>query len=420
MREEAFRRALKGSLSGVRFDPARQRAVLADMKGEKPVRRKMTWVVALVTAMLLLGGTALAAGMGLNLFEYFGRTSKNWPDQSAQWAGLAEQSVLETEAPVFIAHETLGEAEATITNAYYDGWRVIAAFSIMDDHKIDRWTPTEEQKAELVPDPAPERVVSTDDFVGESQAAIRQEILAAVEAGQPVGYSIRLFYAGELTANGIPLLYDGGDRAIQDIGARYEIMEYITPLREEVRNQDELELRIPLTQAAAFFWFNGSDWYIHNEPPRDAGAMTATVRRSGRAEWDRRYEGVLTGSDGLLVGVEAYIEDGTLTVMMSADEPGLPFRWETKRVANYDTRHLVKSWSITGLYDENGEALPCFSSEQGEYGERNYLDYPNSETFLGHLRQYRFEGDAPEVIRVEIDGWDDDGQTASVLLTPAE
>ena len=94
MREEELREALKGSLSGVTFDPARQRAVLADVKGEKPVKRKMTWAIALVTALILLGGTALAAGLGVNLFEYFGRTSRNRPDQSAQWAVLAEQSVL--------------------------------------------------------------------------------------------------------------------------------------------------------------------------------------------------------------------------------------------------------------------------------------------------------------------------------------
>ena len=405
-------------------DPLLAQRVLstANAKGEMKVKRKMSvgFVLALALAMMT-AVTALAAGLGVNLFEYFGRTSQNRPDQSAQWAELAEQSVLATEAPVFIAHEMLGEAEAVISNAYYDGWQVIVAFSILNDMKIDYWTPTEEQRAKLVPDPRPEpRELVTDDFVGESQTAIRQEILAAVEAGQPVGFSIRIFYTGEVTANGVPLLYRGGDRAIQDIGARYEIMEYITPLRDDVRNQDELELCIPLAQAVAFYWFDGDSWLMHYEPPQDAGAMTATVCRSGEAEWAKRYEGITTRSDGIRVGVEAYIEDdGTLKIMMTADEPGLPFQWETESFGDYYASHVVKPWSIAGLFDENGEPLRCFSSGQGEYGDDYFGAFP-MESLLGYSRLYQFEGDSPEAIRVDLDGWESDGEAVSILLTPVE
>lgn len=134
---------------------------------------------------------------------------------------------------------------------------------------------------------------------------------------------------------------------------------------------------------------------------------------------DAHYASMLTRRDGVRVGVEAYIEDGTLEIMLTADEPGMPFLWETEVYEDYATMHVVRPWSIAGLYDEHGEPLRCGAPEQSEYGD-SYFGETSMEHLLGYSRLYQFEGDLPEAIRVDLDGWESDGESVSVWLAPAE
>lgn len=124
MREDELRKALQGSLSGVRFDPARQRAVLADMKGEKPVKKKMTLAIALVMAMLLLGGTALAAGLGL-----FGQFA-----EIADESDAAELNRLEALAQNIDESKTVQangkDITLTLRQAYCDGTRLFYSYEL--------------------------------------------------------------------------------------------------------------------------------------------------------------------------------------------------------------------------------------------------------------------------------------------------
>ena len=124
MREDELRKALKDSLSGITFDPARQRAVLADMKGEKPVKRKMTLAVALVMAMVLLGGTAVAAGLGL-----FGQLA-----QTADESRVDELNRLETLAQTYDESKTVQvdgkDVALTLRQAYCDGVRLFYSYEL--------------------------------------------------------------------------------------------------------------------------------------------------------------------------------------------------------------------------------------------------------------------------------------------------
>lgn len=124
MRENELRRALQGSLSGVTFDPARQRAVLAEMKGEKPVKRKMTWAFALVMALVLLGGTALAAGLGL-----FGQFA-----QSADESKAVQLNQLESLAQTYDERQTVTvdgqDVTVTLRQAYCDGVRLFYSYEL--------------------------------------------------------------------------------------------------------------------------------------------------------------------------------------------------------------------------------------------------------------------------------------------------
>ena len=148
MREEAFREALKGSLSGVTFDPARQRAVLADMKGERPVKRKMTWAIALVTALMLLGGTALAAGLGL--FGQFAET--------AEESRVEELNRLEKLAQTIDESRTVQvdgkDVTVTLRQAYCDGTRLFYSYELTGGGLGD---------GAILPDGTPTMIVERDD-----------------------------------------------------------------------------------------------------------------------------------------------------------------------------------------------------------------------------------------------------------------
>lgn len=124
MREDELRKALKGSLSGVTFDPARQRAVLADIREEKAPKRKMPLAVALVMALALLGGTAVAASLGL-----FGRFA-----QIADESRVVELNRLEDLAQDYDESQTVRldgrEVTLTLRQAYCDGIRLFYSYEL--------------------------------------------------------------------------------------------------------------------------------------------------------------------------------------------------------------------------------------------------------------------------------------------------
>lgn len=370
------------------------------------MKRKRS-VGLIVVMALLLGSTALAAGLGLNLFSYFGRNNANWAD-------LADQAVLEAETPAIVTHEVLGEAEAVITNAYYDGRQLAVAFAIQQGRKIEWWTPSEEEKAGLTrfAGTPPYEVITTA-YAGEAQAAFRDEIAAKAEAGEPVGFTIRIVYPGQMTSGGVMLLTGLGDWEIQADGAYYEIRECLVPLRGEVRDQDALTLRMPLIQTTGFYWFDGSDWYSRYEAPQEVSVMTATVQRSGSDRRSERYEGATSTEDGASVGVEVCISDGMMEILMTADAPGFPYHYEIERFDGGESWSVVKTWDIIGLYDERGREL------HGAPTGGCYFDDAR-EHFLGYRCLCEWSGELPGSIRLELEGWGGEGETVSVLLQPVK
>ena len=276
---QRFHRAVDTTLSGLEGDPMlAQRIILqARPKEEAKMKRKISVGFAIVLALLLMSVTALAAGLGLNLFEYFGRMDENW-------ANLAEKAVLATEAPATVAHELLGETQAAITNAYYDGKRLMAAYMVEDGQQVTMWAPDSEAQALLAPEGTPEELRAVDG-VGPGLRSLKESLEAAVEAGQPIGYIKRtVWLAEDVTANGIKVEpYMSEEEALED-GTFYQLIEFASPLPEGVREQDALELRMPLEQVVTYHWFDGSNWYGRSEAVQDAGEMTTTVKRDAQTE----------------------------------------------------------------------------------------------------------------------------------------
>ena len=276
---QRFHHAVDTALSGLEGDPMlAQRIILQARPKEEPrMKKKISVGFAIVLAMLLMSVTALAAGLGLNLFAYFGRTDENW-------ANLAERAVLETEAPATVAHELLGETQAAITNAYYDGEKLMAAYMVEDGEQVTMWAPDSEARALLAPEGTPEELRAVDG-VGPGLRSLKETLETAVEAGQPIGYIKRtVWLAEDATANGVKVEpYMSEEEALED-GTFYQLIEFASPLPEGVRDQDALELRMPLEQVVTYHWFDGSSWYGRSEAAQDAGEMTTTVKRDAQAE----------------------------------------------------------------------------------------------------------------------------------------
>ena len=147
MKDEALRHALRVCLSGADFPLDRQRAVLKRIKGEDQImKRKISAALACAIALsLVLGGFALAAGMGL--FGQFGTQATD--DSAARLARLdgAAQDVgvtLSVRAPDAekpldasatdrerLVNRQYGRAfELTIEQAYCDGNRLYYTYTL--------------------------------------------------------------------------------------------------------------------------------------------------------------------------------------------------------------------------------------------------------------------------------------------------
>ena len=125
MNEQALSRALKNCLSGVTFDQARQQTVLEYMEGGKTASRRLSFVMAVLVSLLLLGGTALAAGLGL-----FGQFAQ----EKSTGASTSQLNLLENVAMAYDQTRTLivdGETvQLTLHQAYCDGVRLYYSYEI--------------------------------------------------------------------------------------------------------------------------------------------------------------------------------------------------------------------------------------------------------------------------------------------------
>ena len=268
-----FHQAVDTTLSGLEGDPLLSQRVLlqARPKEEPKMKKKLSVGFVIVLALLLTSVTALAAGLGLNLFEYFGR-------KDAEWANMADKAVLETDKSIAVAHEALGEVEAAITNAYYDGERLLVAYMVEDGQRVEMWQPDETALAGLQPEAEPDEAHT--EAIGPGLKKLKADILAAMEAGQPIGYVKRSILSDmDIIANGVTVSPSMSEEEALENGTFYQLLEYSAPLPEGVRDQDSLELRMSLTQQVSYHWFDGQRWYGREEAEQDAGEMTATVKQ---------------------------------------------------------------------------------------------------------------------------------------------
>ena len=320
---DEIRQAMEARLAALEGSEARRARIRARIKTmeheEEPiVKRKLSVATALVMALMLLGGTALAAGLGLNLFEFFGESEE-------RWLNLADQSVLETQAPITVQNDRFGDAQATITNAYFDGTSLQIAYVVQNGLVLDSWAPTSAELATLksmgklyepsgrpaILDAAPWRT---------GQQSLRDMIEQTEKAKKAVGFIFReILPAERLTANGAEVVPWNSELKVLEDGTYYEIIDSGVTLPDEIMGQELLKLRMPMSQTVSYYWFTGTEWYSRTEGPDEVGALTATVYRADPMDTVRFTGRSVIQGVPVTVTAEVSTVTGTLTVTAEED-----------------------------------------------------------------------------------------------------
>ena len=151
MNERSIKQSVQHSLSGIAFADARKQQVLTQIKGEKPMKKKLS--IALVCAVLiltLLMGTALAAVLGvfgrMNASPYDAQKLAHL-DEAAQVMDVTvplEAPISQATAPALTTYDEIllrqqeRRFELTLNQTYYDGRKLYYSYTLKTNG-AQRW-----------------------------------------------------------------------------------------------------------------------------------------------------------------------------------------------------------------------------------------------------------------------------------------
>ena len=287
------------------FERGMNRAFEAIRK-EKVMRHKMKYtLLAAALVILALAGTALAAGF--NVIEFFAQHDERLEK-------IAPDSAVETSAPASVESEALGASSVWFDSAYFDGDTLIVGYVMENTERMEPFTPTDEQLAALQKEESPLLPLARD----EAEASLIGALTEAMEQGKPCGVAAYSVYPSDhiTTDDGIDIGPSTGDEAVTDDGQRLMLLEVETPLPEEIRGRDSLELHMTIWRQTTLYYFDGEAFYTGHEREKAGEAVTTVTKNGGDAR-------VLTGEgqyDGAPVTVTA--QASRFRVTLTADAAG--------------------------------------------------------------------------------------------------
>ena len=395
---ETIRKALDARLSPLSASPRRREGIRAAVaqREKKPIPKRRSLVLA-VALLLALAGAALA--VGTNLFARFAQNDR-------RYEGVLDQVTDVTEKPASVLDEKLGMVSARVDSAYYDGQTLTLVIAVENARCIAEWTPTEDEKALLMPDDGdgPELPQATTEEERQLLSACQE----AIAAGKPFGIRKDTIWVHDhfYTEDGIALPPYSGDEE-EENGTLYELREF-TPLPEEASGREALSVYAELGRSTVYSYFDGEKMYWRSEVQRDGvGRVTATVPKA-------EAEIVSFTGTGTLNGAAC-----TVTAQVSAIELRLTIDAETDAFP-LTTRYLDgQTWQeqpwMAAVYDETGtEYLPRESSS-AESAQRLEILFDGSGHIPERLRVYVYscgvDEDMPDEEEIRSGSW--------VELTPS-
>jgi len=118
MKEHELRNALSNAVEGCQLSEYRKRQIVAQMKGEEPVKKKLTVSVVLVMVIMLLTLSAAAALVHSTIVDHLFGSSENAPSEVTERIQATQQT----------ASSALGVL--SLDEWFYDGQALHTAFSI--------------------------------------------------------------------------------------------------------------------------------------------------------------------------------------------------------------------------------------------------------------------------------------------------
>lgn len=273
LNEENIKRALDRRLSGLAASQERRmrirRAAYQEIREDKPVKNKKMLIVSIALMVVMLT-SAIAVAETLNLFDYFSK-------QDERFAALAPYATLEITEPVLIEHPHLGNVEAKIDSAYFNGEELMLAYRVSNSKYAEEYTPTDAEIAQMTLDEPVILAVVGDEPDCEVMMAYNE----AVEKGTPFGYKSYTVYVGDhaYTDDGIDLGPWGGYSDYDENGALYELREYESPLPDNIDGRDTLTVAMKVRQHECTVWFDGKDCWI-SYSLQDVAEITAVIPRT--------------------------------------------------------------------------------------------------------------------------------------------
>lgn len=356
------------------------------------MKRKCSMAMAIALAVMLLVGTGLAAGLKLNLFEYFSQSEDAYRKELDQQklVSLQDKDTLISTSVTDIPQGLTAEDLDKMNDAYYDGEVLFVSFIIGESLHTVEWTPTAEDIAQhAVPS-----AIRTNDYMPinlEAQARIEQ----AFETGQPYGFKQYLRstdFTRLETAGGERLWHRNENYFSQSIGndRYYGMMQVMSPLPEEIRHQDTIEIRLPMQLSTIYYWYDGEELYMWYDNTEQA-MLTAVIARDTDVPHGQ-YESETATVDDTLVTVEASASPYLLHVVIRPEEP------------IFHSTDRIWEWHI---YDDSGHELMKSYEKLIIYGSvapRPILSYVHEYGADGLSRETWLElpGEMPETITVVI------------------
>lgn len=274
LNEQNIKQAVDNRLSGLTAAETRRirilRAAQKERQEDKPVRRTKTLVIAiaLIGAMLT---SAIAVAETFNLFDFFGK-------EDARYAALAPKATLEIKEGVLVNHPYLGNVEAEIDSAYFNGEELILAYRISNAFCAEEYTPTPAELAGMTKTEPKVFAVNANYPFYELVEAYNE----AVENGTPFGFRQCTVNVSDHTCtdDGIDLgPWEEGDCNYDENGVLSALIAFNSHLPDRIRERDSLTITKEVRQYEYIIWFDGKDSWLRYAM-QTVGQMIATVPRT--------------------------------------------------------------------------------------------------------------------------------------------
>lgn len=335
--EKALQQHIDRRLAGLTASPVRRARIREAVKCETRPPRKASAALVFALSLVLLTA-ALAIGESLNLFHLFGANDRRYQQ-------LAASSMPAAAAPLEISDKHLGTVTAAIDSVYFDGLTLNLAFSIENHLIFEKYTPSEEEIAQMTKTYALKLPVSENQPGAEIIAAYNE----AIRYGRP--FSMRSW---EITSDESTYLHAGGsltayrtDAFYSPAGKYCELREFRAPLPGNAARSDTLNIRIPLAKEEKIYHFDGKHLYF-SWKSTPIGELTASAGKAPDSLRRMAGEGEINGAR---VTADMQLSPMGALLTLKSDTPFNQFLPEPTQPDGSD------HWLVATAYDENGRRM---------------------------------------------------------------